>query len=356
MIKIGICDDEQYFIDDLRECLDKILFQYTDYIFTVFHSGEEVIEAIDNHTFNCNLLFMDIFMGNMNGIDVAKYVCEKEIDTDLIFITRSKEHVYECYRYKAFAYLLKSAEKSKLEVEVKRYLSERELNGKALNITIRGTVKRIPLDSILYIESETRKVHVHTKSETYDYYEKMSVLEEMLEEEGFIRCHQSYLVPKTKVSSYSGNKLQIEDKDIPVSRRYQEKIKQLFAPEEIQNEKQNRNCYLTSSLSSNSAETGAIVCIQGDYVGAIIRIKPEQTILVGRDGETVDMVVNLPMVSRKHCEIIYHADSKEYEVIDYSTNGTFINDEQRLAKNTKYMLKPETQIYFGDCDTIYKLG
>ena len=47
MIKIGICDDEQYFIDDLRECLDKILFQYTDYIFTVFHSGEEVIEAID---------------------------------------------------------------------------------------------------------------------------------------------------------------------------------------------------------------------------------------------------------------------------------------------------------------------
>ena len=68
------------------------------------------------------------------------------------------------------------------------------------------------------------------------------------------------------------------------------------------------------------------------------------------------MIVNLPLVSRTHCAVTYHADRKEYEIVDFSSNGTFINRDLRLVKDEKYCLKPGTEICFGDKNTIYKLG
>ena len=100
MIRIGICDDDQEFINELKKELDQVLFQRTDYVYDEFHSGEEVIEAIEKKKFRSELLFMDIYMKTVSGVDVAKYICEQEIDTDLFFITRSESHVYECFRYR----------------------------------------------------------------------------------------------------------------------------------------------------------------------------------------------------------------------------------------------------------------
>ena len=68
------------------------------------------------------------------------------------------------------------------------------------------------------------------------------------------------------------------------------------------------------------------------------------------------MVVNLPEVSRLHCAIIYHEVAESYEVVDFSTNGTYVNTDKRLIQDETYLLKPGTTISFGDRNTVYKLG
>lgn len=365
MIIIGICDDDQQFIDQLYKILQNIMLPISDWKVRIFHSGAEVLAAIENSSFDCNLLFTDIFMEQGDGLTLAKYIHENKIDTDLIFVTSSKDYVFECYHYHTFAYLLKPLSLNDVVNEITRYMNERSLNTKCLNLSMRGTTHKIPINTILYIESNRRKVTIHTGKMDYDYYEKLDVMEQTLQNEGFIRCHQSYLVPTDRLLTYHANNTILLDgvmDAIPVSRRYQPVIKALFDQEShmaAQTESAatcDQHCYLTSSLQCNQPETGAFICTEGAYIGSIIRIKPEQRIRIGRDGEVADMVVNLPSVSRLHCEVIYHAEQHEYEIVDFSTNGTFVNGNKRLVQQEPYLLKPGTELCFGDKGTVYKLG
>ena len=365
MITIGICDDDQQFIDQLYNILHDIMMPISDWKARIYHSGSEVLAAIANDDFDCNLLFTDIFMENGDGLTVAKYICENKIDTDFIFVSSSSDYVFECYHYHTFAYLLKPLSMSDVGKEICRYMDEMALNTKCLNLSVRGNTYKIPINTILYIESNRRKVTIHTKRTDYDYYEKLDVMEQILQNDGFIRCHQSYLIPTDRLLSYlNDNTVVLDDVTdaIPVSRRYQPVIKALFEHTDSQIQQsesaasQECDCYLTSSLQCNQTETGALICTKGAYVGAIIRIKPEQRILIGRDGNSADMIVNLPLVSRLHCEIIYHSDTNEYEIVDFSSNGTFVNGDKRLVQKESYLLKPGTEVCFGDKETIYKLG
>ena len=112
------------------------------------------------------------------------------------------------------------------------------------------------------------------------------------------------------------------------------------------------------SLGINEGDKIGVIGVNGcgKSLGAIIRVKPEQCIRIGRDNTVADMIVNLPLVSRLHCEITYHADHREYEIIDYSSNGTFVNGDKRLLPKETYILKPGAEVCFGDRETIYKLG
>lgn len=356
MITIGICDDDQKYIDDLFLILSDVMKQISDWQPRTFHSGSEVLASIENGDFDCNLLFMDIFMEGTNGIDAAKYIYEHQIDTDIIFITSSKDYVFECYHYNTFAYLLKPLSKVEISNELLRYLEELKLNPKYLNIAIKGYNYKIPINSILYIESTGRKVIVHTTKKEYSYYQKLDVLEDLLKNEGFARCHQSYLVPINKLDSYNISELMIGDISIPISRKYQKNLKALFTAHKEAAASNEPGCFISSSLNRNQTTTGAFVCTKGAYIGAIIRIKPEQKIIIGRDGSVADMIVNLPLVSRSHCAVTFHAEENEYEIVDFSNNGTFVNGDKRLVKDEKYILKPGTELCFGDKETIYKLG
>lgn len=356
MMIIGICNDDAQFTKELHTIVDEFMRNVSDWEFRTYQGGEEVIAAIEAHVFDCNLLFMDILMEHTSGIDTARYIHEHQVDTDLIFITGAMDHVLECVHYNTFAYLVKPLSKADVVSELNRYLSEIQLTPKCLNVPIRGTTHRVPLNNILYIDSDLRKVTIHTKYKEFDCYQKLGTLENILKKEGFIRCHQSYLVSANKITSYNVNALYIDDIKIPVSRKYQGAIRKFLNGDSEAAATAETDCYITTSLSCNQGETGAFVCIEGAYIGAIIRLRPEQKILVGRDGTASDMIVNLPLVSRTHCSITYHADRKEYEIVDFSNNGTFVNREFRLVKDEKYILKPGTEICFGDKSTIYKLG
>jgi DNA-binding LytR/AlgR family response regulator len=356
MLRIGICDEDKKFVNHLVELISDILFQYTYWETEIFNGSKEVIRKIDKGEFDCNLLFMDVCLKENSGLEVAQYVNKKRIDTDIIFIASSGEYVFECYRYHTFAYLLKPLKQKEIEYEMKRYLTELKSNPKCLNITARGNTIQIPIDSIIYVESNYRKVIVHTDKGDYEYYDKMSSLEEILKNDGFIRCHQSYLVARSRIITFGGTELDLgQNMTVPVSRKYLSDVKEHMR-EDRESEDSEKNSYVTSSLSINREKTGALVCVKGAYIGAIVRIKPEQKILIGRDGSVADMVVNLPKVSRMHCAIIYHEDNNEYEVVDFSTNGTFVNGSRRLVQDDVYILNPGTTLSFGDTDTVYKLG
>lgn len=362
MFRIGICDMDHDFVNQLVKILEDIMQQYARWEAVIFEDSDSVINAITEGTFNCNLLFMDIYQKNGTGTEIAAFMHSHNVDTDIIFVTQSKEHVFECFKQRAFAYILKPMVDRDLEYEIGRYLKEKRLNPKCLNIKNRSDITRIPLDIILFLESKYRKIIVHTLNKEYEYYDKMDQLAELLERQGFVRCHQSYLVAKEHITAYDGQMLKVGEYAVPISRRYKDNVKAALSEteympvDEISDNTDEEHTYLTSGLFQQYDTKGALVCIKGEYLGRIIRIVPEQTIIVGRDGTSADMIVNLPLVSRKHCELIYHEEENVYEVMDYSANGTFTDGDVRLEKDKSYIIRPGATLMFGDKSVVYKLG
>ena len=206
-----------------------------------------------------------------------------------------------------------------------------------LIIHFQKSVEHIPLHTILYMESSLRKIIIYSTQGTYQCYRKLDDIAHALDGMGFVRCHQSYMISLDKLTAYTNRYVCIGNTKIPISRRYQ----QTFLQHKVQ------------LLQKNY---GSLICTRGSYLGTQIYFCPEKEILVGRDGETADLIVNLPLVSRNHCSIRYCLTEKQYEVTDFSSNGTFVQGNRRLLPYEKYILPPGSELCFGDKETSYRLG
>lgn len=112
---------------------------------------------------------------------------------------------------------------------------------------------------------------------------------------------------------------------------------------------------VTRSLAMSAELSGAMICIRGASVGSMIPLPSDKRIIIGRDSSVCNHVVPGLKVSRKHLEITYIGSLKKYLVIDYSSNGTFIGNNERLKKNQEYYLQPMTELKLGNGENIYKL-
>lgn len=111
---------------------------------------------------------------------------------------------------------------------------------------------------------------------------------------------------------------------------------------------------VTHSLAMSSEAAGGLICIRGTHLGQMIPLPGDKKFVFGRDATVCAYVLNDIQVSRQHCEITYVPTLNKYRVKDLSSNGTFMGDGTRLEKNKEYYLPPETEIYMGNGDNLYK--
>lgn len=227
-----------------------------------------------------------------------------------------------------------------------------------LAITIRNKKYVIPLDSIYYIESSSRKLIVHTSEQDYTYYQRLDVVETQLPSSEFIRIHKSYLVAFSYIDHFTNYKVILKNgKELSISATRRQAVKELL----------NHTIINSTTDKNESGITGAITCIKGAYEGSVIRMYSDRKILIGRDNQC-DIRYNLPFVSRKQCVLIFRSKSNTYEITDCSTNGTFIIDssnelsQNRIQISTPITpgipttLKPGTILHFGDSDNLFQLA
>ncbi|MBE5924155.1 MAG: FHA domain-containing protein [Lachnospiraceae bacterium] len=116
---------------------------------------------------------------------------------------------------------------------------------------------------------------------------------------------------------------------------------------------------LTMNLYDNSAvnsSIGALICISGEFLGAIFRVKSNKKINFGRDYRVADFCFCNETISKEHCWVEYDAITGKYVICDTSLNGVFLNGDNRLEKNKKYYLKKGDEIRLGKTDNVFKMG
>ncbi len=209
-LDIAVVDDEKIIRGHIREMIEK---QKPDCNVSCFASGEEILVAAKPF----DIIFLDIQMDGMNGIEAAKEIREKNAGTVLIFITGIKEYVFEALDIYAFHYLLKPVTEQKFTEVFEQALREAGLRKirrkKQLFIHTRNKGITIDVDNILYIESASRKVEIHTMQEVIEAYGALGELERQLGGT-FYRCHRGYLVNMAHITGYKSDCITLTGENI----------------------------------------------------------------------------------------------------------------------------------------------
>ncbi len=227
-IKCLIVDDEALAQD--------VIEKYISSIPTLSLAGkcDNAVEAIsflhDNHV---DLLFLDLNMPELSGLDMLKTLNHPP---KVILTTAHSEYALESYEYGVVDYLLKPIKLERFikavnkvagTFENKLTANEAVKPGENQFIFIKEdqTNYRLYFNDIIYIEAYGNYLKVHTKEKVYIIRDTMHDMESRLPEKLFIRIHKSYIVSLSRISSISGNRVFINEREIPIGEMYKMELK-----------------------------------------------------------------------------------------------------------------------------------
>ena len=201
MLVIGICDDEEFFIKEIKECiisnLDDKKIGYEIHTYT---NPKQLISDIKNGKVELNLLFLDILMEDENGVQIAEAIRNADYTFDIIFVTSSKDFLLEGYSVYPFHYLIKPINLQMISEVLNKYMKLRAVKEPVILPTKAGEVILEDKD-IYYIEMLNRIIYVHSNHQTYECSMSLKTIMEYLKGDQFVRCHKSYIVNLQHVST-----------------------------------------------------------------------------------------------------------------------------------------------------------
>ena len=217
MIHIAICDDEQHMSDHIKAFVSDFFRKKNREIhLRTFSNGEELL----NYDGQIDILFLDIQMKDMDGMETARKLRADKFRGFLIFITVLKELVFQSFEVQAYDYLVKPVEEKQFEKTMERLYASMQNASDDSFLVQKGCEGRIiQKDEIVFCEIIDRKMYLNlTSDEVIDYYDRIENLETKLDDQ-FFRCHRSYLINLKHLKGYKNGTAYMDNgREVPVSR------------------------------------------------------------------------------------------------------------------------------------------
>lgn len=185
-----------------------------------------------------DVIFLDIQMAELNGMEFARLVPEK---SRIIFTTAFEQYALESYKVNALEYLLKPFSYSDFLLAANKALQWQQLNEKAIAeksknapdcIYVKSEYRllQIALSKILYIEGlkDYLKIYLEGETEPVVSHITMKAMEEMLPGSDFMRIHRSFIIQKDKIKVVEHNRIVFGKTYIPVSDSYKESFQKFL--------------------------------------------------------------------------------------------------------------------------------
>jgi len=217
MINIVICDDEQIEISYLSSLVKKwaheqeVAINISDY-----PSAESFLFAYEDDK-AVDILLLDIQMGEMDGVTLAKSIRARNKEVQIIFVTGYMEYISDGYDVEALHYLIKPATEEKLTATLNRAMEKLARNDGALFINRGSESIRIPLYEIKCLEVRHNYVTIYAKEE-YTVKKTLGEIEKELND-GFFRTGRSYIINLKYIRKVTKSDVYLSDgMVIPLSR------------------------------------------------------------------------------------------------------------------------------------------
>ena len=214
-MNIAYCEDEKI----QKEILEELLCRWGKVDLVWYESAEQMFFECDGR-YPFDLIILDIQMRNQNGMELARQIRRADPQVPLLFLTATKEYVFEGYEVNALRYLIKPIQPSQLFA----ILDEIQASTKR-SILLNGN--RIDLNVLVYVEAEAH--YCHLVFEDHRQKEKIGIRElKTMLDDSFVMIHRSYLVNIAKVDQIRREELSAGSFTLPVARSQLKTVSEAF--------------------------------------------------------------------------------------------------------------------------------
>ncbi|NCB02467.1 MAG: response regulator transcription factor [Spirochaetia bacterium] len=223
MIKIAICDDDK---DELERVHNNCLVYFgrmphKEVKITTFDKGNTLIESLDSNK-GFDLLFLDIYMSPLSGLDVAKVIRERGDESEIIFLTSSRAHAIEAFTLNATHYLVKPYTKEQFDSALSKAFKQLEKK-KVDYITLKSTsgLHKILFNELVYSETEKHIQHIHlvNGSVLKVRITSIALFELLNNDRRFYKCGSTYILNMGKIKEITAKTIVLDTKEVLIMQR-----------------------------------------------------------------------------------------------------------------------------------------
>lgn len=222
MYRIAICDDDSLQVSNLENQISRYFDELNiQYEIDGYYKGDRLVKSMREQMDNYQLIFLDIEMEIINGIETAKLLRNLDKSFVLIYVTSYEQYALESFEVSPFRYLIKPVSLEKLKVVLSDVLVELTAKQKFLFYQVGMEHFQVILDNIVCLYSEFgRKIHLELVDDSsVSFYGKISIIEEELPQTHFVRVNSGTIINLDYVASFNRNDVTMVNGDcITVSR------------------------------------------------------------------------------------------------------------------------------------------
>lgn len=219
MYRIAVVEDEEQYREEVCQYIDKYQAEHKlEFSVTTYTDGQEIVDDGEHHY---DIIFFDIEMAQLNGMDAAKLIRQRDADVVMVFITNMAQYAIEGYEVGALDFVLKPIDYYGFAFRLERAISR--VHGRRDNlefaITTQGGIKKLNSNDIYYVEIENRFLHYYTAEGDFAQRGTLQSAEEMFRDYHFVKCNHWYLVNLKYVTEIEDNIVCVAGSKLEISRR-----------------------------------------------------------------------------------------------------------------------------------------
>lgn len=231
MLSVAICDDEKIVTSEIEQrvlacCQNKLIKCEPD----IFFNGDKLLTHIKNGVYY-DIVYIDIEMETINGIETAKIIKQISPETMIIYITAFENYMLETFDTEPFRFITKPVDEEKF-VEIFNAACEKRTSQNAFfDFSFKKEHKKVPIREIMYFESKRRMIYIVTSKGKGKFYGKLDDIEQYLKKNRvrFLRIHQSYLVNYNYICKLGFDKIVLSGGvQLQVSKDRQKKMREQY--------------------------------------------------------------------------------------------------------------------------------
>lgn len=219
MQKIVILEDQPEQAERLRQMLEQFAASRPDFSYSL-RVYERAVPLLTDYKCDADVLFLDIQVPDMSGMEVARRIRAVDDGVVIIFITMLTQYAIEGYSVGAFDYVLKPVRYEEFSAKMDRVcrMMAHRSSSVTLEVHTREETRRLNADEVSYIEVSNHDILIHTGGELIRQWGNLKSYEERLAGSHFARCNACYLVNLKYVRGINGSSVTVGADTLTISK------------------------------------------------------------------------------------------------------------------------------------------